>query len=164
MGRKTCGKDAPTWILLTRWLMNNGYEQCQWCGSTEELTFDHILPYSYSGKREQGNLAILCNDCNVLKDNDYYTLEPCSWPNPAFPQIQAEDLIVGMVTVYGTVAQVNRVTTKSGKTLINIDLTGDSILGAMRKREIKNISREPNEIVFLDPRSHEVLDRRTALV
>lgn len=153
MGRKMCGKDAPMWILLTRWLMNNGYEKCQWCGTTEGLTFDHIVPYSYSGKREQGNLAILCNDCNVLKDNNYYTLEPCPWPNPAFPQIKAEDLTVGVVTVYGKVTSVNRVTTNSGKTLINIDFIGDSILGFMRKREIQTISREPEEIIFLDPRS-----------
>lgn len=152
MGRKTCGKDAPMWILLTRWLMNNGYERCQWCGSTEELTFDHILPYSYSGKRERGNLAILCNNCNVLKDNNYYTLEPCPWPNPAFPQIRAEDLTVGVVTVYGEVTSINQVTTKSGKILMNIEFRGESILSLMRKREIQMISRELDDIIFLDPR------------
>lgn len=153
MGRKMCGKDAPMWILLTRWLMNNGYEKCQWCGSTEDLTFDHIVPYSYSGKREQGNLAILCNDCNVLKDDQYWPLDPCPWPNPAFPQIKSEDLTVGMMTVYGKVASVNQVTTNSGKTLINIEFKGESILGSMRKREIRSISRSPKEIIFLDPRS-----------
>lgn len=157
MGRKMVGKDAPMWILLTRWLMNNGYEQCQWCGSTEELTFDHIVPYSYSGKRALGNLAILCNNCNVLKDNNYYALDPCPWPNPAFPQIRAEDLTVGMVTVYGTVTSTNRVTTNSGKTLINIEFEGESIISSMRKRLIKEISREPEEIVFLDPRSYHAI-------
>jgi len=148
-----CGKDAPMWILLTRWLMNNGYEKCQWCGSTEDLTFDHIVPYSYSGKREQGNLAILCNDCNVLKDNEYYPLDPCPWPNPAFPRVKVEDLTVGMMTVYGEVASVNLVTTNSGKTLINVEFKGESILGSMRKRKIQSISRSPEEIIFLDPRS-----------
>lgn len=154
MGRKMCGKDAPMWILLTRWLMNNGFESCQWCGTTEDLTFDHIVPYSYSGKREKGNLAILCNDCNVLKNNNYYSLDPCPWPNPAFPQITAEDLTAGMVTVYGEVTKTERVTTKSGKVLINIFLKGESILGLMRKKQVDVISRDPEEIIFLDPRSH----------
>lgn len=157
MGRKMCGKDAPMWILLTRWLMNNGYERCQWCGSTEELTFDHIVPYSYSGKREQGNLAILCNDCNVLKDDEYYPLDPCPWPNPAFPQIKSEDLTVGMMTVYGEVTSVNQVTTNSGRTILNIEFKGESILGSMRKREIQSISRSPEEIIFLDPRSYNAI-------
>ncbi len=152
-----CGKDAPMWILLTRWLMNNGYERCQWCGSTEELTFDHIVPYSYSGKREQGNLAILCNDCNVLKDDEYYPLDPCPWPNPAFPQIKSEDLTVGMMTVYGEVTSVNQVTTNSGRTILNIEFKGESILGSMRKREIQSISRSPEEIIFLDPRSYNAI-------
>jgi hypothetical protein len=147
-----CGKDAPMWILLTRWLMNNGYESCQWCGTTEDLTFDHIVPYSYSGKRELGNLAILCNDCNVKKNNNYYSLDPCPWPNPAFPQILVKDLTAGMVTVYGEVTKTTRVTTNSGKTIINIEFTGKSILGLMRKREITNLVRNPEDVIFLDPR------------
>lgn len=154
MGRKMCGKDAPTWILLTRWLMNNGYEKCQWCGTTEGLTFDHIVPYSYSGKRELGNLAILCSDCNVKKDNNYYSLDPCPWPNPAYPQILAKDTTVGMVTVYGKVTNIDRVTTNSGRTLINLELEGGGILGSMRKRATESISRFEEEVIFLDPREH----------
>jgi len=148
-----CGKDAPVWILLTRWLMNNGYESCQWCGTTENLTFDHIVPHSYSGKRELGNLAILCNDCNVKKNNNYYSLVPCPWPNPAYPQILAKDLTAGMVTVYGKVTKVTKVTTNSGKTIMSIDFSGESILGLMRKREVSNLSRKPDDVIFLDPRS-----------
>lgn len=152
IGRKMCGKDAPMWILLTRWLMNNGYESCQWCGITENLTFDHIIPYSYSGKGELGNLAILCDDCNVKKDNDYYSLDPCPWPNPAYPQILAQYLTAGMITVYGEVERTTEVITKNGRVIISIEFIGESILGFMRKREVTNLVRDPDDVIFLDPR------------
>ena len=153
MSRKICGKGAPMWILLTRWLMNNGFEKCQLCGTKENLTFDHIVPYSKSGKREQGNLAILCGDCNVKKDNNYFPLDPCPWPNPAFPQVEAENLQAGLVTIYGRVTNIKRFKNRSGDDLLEISLCGDSIAGHMRNKQISStIVRKEKEIVLLDPR------------
>ena len=40
---------------------------CQYCGSTKELTFDHLLPRSKGGKTNWNNVVTACSDCNVIK-------------------------------------------------------------------------------------------------
>lgn len=154
IGRKMCGKDAPIWLLLTRWAMNNGYESCQWCGTTIGLTFDHLLPDCLGGTRERHNMAILCGDCNVKKDcNLFDDLKPLEWPSPAFPQISARGLTPGTITVYGEVVSTREFKTPNNKILVEITLTGESIVSMMRKKKISSvIVREPDEIVLLDPR------------
>ena len=54
---------------------NNGNILCEICGkkisSISECHFDHIYPYAKGGKSSVSNCQILCNDCN-LKKNDKY--------------------------------------------------------------------------------------------
>ncbi len=40
---------------------------CQYCGSGDELTFDHLLPRSRGGKTNWDNVVTACSDCNVQK-------------------------------------------------------------------------------------------------
>lgn len=40
---------------------------CLYCGSKKELTLDHVLPKSRSGKSTWSNLATACKRCNSLK-------------------------------------------------------------------------------------------------
>ena len=40
---------------------------CQYCGSGDELTFDHLLPRSRGGKTNWNNVVTACSDCNVQK-------------------------------------------------------------------------------------------------
>lgn len=40
---------------------------CQKCGTTENLTRDHIWPRSQGGCNCDGNFQILCADCNLAK-------------------------------------------------------------------------------------------------
>lgn len=44
----------------------DGYT-CVLCGSTEDLTLDHIFPYSLGGLDEPNNLRTLCRSCNSRK-------------------------------------------------------------------------------------------------
>lgn len=44
----------------------DGYA-CVTCGSTEDLTIDHIFPYSLGGLDEPENLRTLCRPCNSRK-------------------------------------------------------------------------------------------------
>lgn len=37
---------------------------CVYCGSTDNLTLDHILPHSRGGNSEAGNLMVACAECN----------------------------------------------------------------------------------------------------
>lgn len=43
--------------------------QCQYCGSFENLTLDHIIPKSKGGSSSWDNLVTACNSCNNKKDN-----------------------------------------------------------------------------------------------
>ena len=41
--------------------------KCNYCGTTEKLTIDHIIPISKGGKNEKENVQILCSICNNKK-------------------------------------------------------------------------------------------------
>ena len=40
---------------------------CQYCGSNNELTFDHLLPRTKGGKTDWDNVVTACSSCNVKK-------------------------------------------------------------------------------------------------
>lgn len=44
----------------------DGY-RCADCGSTEDLTLDHIHPWSRGGSDTEDNLRVLCRSCNSRK-------------------------------------------------------------------------------------------------
>lgn len=41
--------------------------QCQYCGSREELTFDHVIPRSQGGMTSWENIVTACAPCNLAK-------------------------------------------------------------------------------------------------
>lgn len=44
-------------------------EPCAYCGATENITIDHIVPLSRDGRHEASNLAPACYSCNASKCN-----------------------------------------------------------------------------------------------
>lgn len=47
---------------------------CQECGSTEDLTLDHILPLKMKGKDKLWNKQLLCVKCNGRKGHTPYSI------------------------------------------------------------------------------------------
>lgn len=47
---------------------------CIYCGSTEQVTMDHVVPISRGGTHGIGNLVPCCNSCNIKK-NDKTVME-----------------------------------------------------------------------------------------
>ena len=43
--------------------------RCVYCGSTENLQIDHIIPFSKGGATTLENLQLLCRKCNIEKSN-----------------------------------------------------------------------------------------------
>lgn len=142
------------WKGLTRWLMNNGYENCQLCGTNENLSFDHIVPASYGGQTVRENLAILCRKCNENKGNNYLTLNYIEWPRPSFGVIHIQDLTVGRVTVFGTVTGDPEVhgCFRNGP-IIKVPVDNKGILTEIRKRpmDIDAIFQPIDTEILLSP-------------
>ena len=45
---------------------------CQYCGSKNDLTFDHLLPRSKGGETNWDNVVTACSACNVKKGGKLY--------------------------------------------------------------------------------------------
>jgi hypothetical protein len=42
---------------------------CQCCGSSQNLEYDHIMPFSCGGSSDASNIQLLCMKCNRSKSN-----------------------------------------------------------------------------------------------
>lgn len=49
--------------------MRAGLERCRNCGKTDDLTFEHIVPFSKGGRYNRADLTILCRRCNMKRGN-----------------------------------------------------------------------------------------------
>ncbi len=57
-------------IVLTRKnVMKRDGNRCQYCGTHEDLTIDHVIPRSRGGMDTWENLVAACNRCNHKKGN-----------------------------------------------------------------------------------------------
>jgi len=55
------------WAKLSR-AMREAHPYCKQCGTTKDLTVDHIIPLADGGPRlEPSNLQVLCRRCNSRK-------------------------------------------------------------------------------------------------
>lgn len=68
---------------------------CQYCGdkfSTQELTFDHVIPRSRGGRTTWENIVTACSSCNVRKGNrmpNVCEMKPLNKPiQPSVHQLQ----------------------------------------------------------------------------
>lgn len=58
----------PSAVMREVWARDKG--RCAKCGSTKNLCYDHILPYSRGGtSKDANNIQILCEKCNLAKTN-----------------------------------------------------------------------------------------------
>ena len=82
---RVCGSPTPM-IRVRRWrqvrpkrahipaaVRRAVYERdgsrCLGCGTTDDLTLDHIVPWSHGGSDAEDNLRTLCRSCNSSRGN-----------------------------------------------------------------------------------------------
>lgn len=56
-----------TIVLSRKNILKRDGNRCQYCGTSEDLTIDHVLPRSRGGKDTWENLVAACNRCNHKK-------------------------------------------------------------------------------------------------
>lgn len=64
---------------------------CQYCGSGEELTFDHVIPRSKGGLTTWQNVVAACSPCNLRK-GDKLPHDALMWPRQRPFQPSLSDL------------------------------------------------------------------------
>jgi 5-methylcytosine-specific restriction endonuclease McrA len=66
---------------------------CQYCGSKEDLTFDHVVPRSRGGHTTWHNVVAACSPCNLKKGDklpEQAHMRPLQWPfQPSLTQLHA---------------------------------------------------------------------------
>ena len=64
-----CMKDDDNHISLKSWkdILERYGNKCADCGTTENITIDHIHPISKNGKNNKDNIRPLCRSCNSKK-------------------------------------------------------------------------------------------------
>lgn len=45
---------------------------CQCCGSSQDLEYDHVIPFSCGGNSKSSNIQLLCKKCNRSKSNSCF--------------------------------------------------------------------------------------------
>lgn len=66
-GDKAKRPPIPREVADAVWRRDGG--RCVYCGATENLQYDHIIPFSKGGATNLENLQLLCQKCNLDKSN-----------------------------------------------------------------------------------------------
>lgn len=74
--RSRRGISDNEWRTLRAEIFERDGHLCVYCGSSEDLTCDHVIPLVRGGSNEHANLATACRSCNSSKGDK--TLE--EWP------------------------------------------------------------------------------------
>lgn len=72
--RRRVRKAANGILLVTKKETQRLYAQrCFYCGSTDYITLDHVIPIQRGGRHSIGNLIPACRACNSSKKNQFIT-------------------------------------------------------------------------------------------
>ncbi|MBL8549695.1 MAG: HNH endonuclease [Hyphomonadaceae bacterium] len=64
--REYVSQDRPPAFTRFNVFLRDGFV-CQYCGTAEDLTFDHLLPRSRGGRTTWDNIVTACAPCNLRK-------------------------------------------------------------------------------------------------
>lgn len=64
--REYVSQDRPPAFTRFNVFLRDGFT-CQYCGSGEDLTYDHLVPRSRGGRTTWDNIVAACSSCNLRK-------------------------------------------------------------------------------------------------
>ncbi len=62
------GRGPIPWSTV-RAVFERDQARCVWCGTTERLHIDHLIPRAKGGGNDVANLQVLCERCNLAKSD-----------------------------------------------------------------------------------------------
>ncbi len=101
---------------------------CKCCGSSLELEYDHIIPFSCGGQSTVANVQLLCQKCNRSKSNSCY----CKIHNKKVGINCCDD---DTVKIKSTTAQVR---SSASKSTVSSQCTGRTQKGTRCKKMTTN--------------------------
>ena len=84
-------QDRPPAFTRFNLFLRDGFA-CQYCSSTDDLTFDHVIPRSRGGRTTWENIVTACAPCNLSKggrtprERGTTWSKVRSWPEPQYWQ------------------------------------------------------------------------------
>lgn len=137
------------WSYEYRYSMMHGLEYCRMCKSTEDLTFDHLLPRCYGGRNTIDNITILCRSCNNEKGMQYFgwlesliATPPEGWSFRPVSEIKLDDFtIAGRVASMKTWVKTKHLEMRFvdppfPKRVRGIDTSNVSLVGVFTAKEL----------------------------
>ena len=67
--RRAIVKEAETNYISDKEISTLYASPCFYCGETERITMEHLIPLSRGGRHSIGNLAPMCESCNKSKND-----------------------------------------------------------------------------------------------
>ena len=64
--REFISQDRPPAFTRFNVFLRDAFE-CQYCGATTDLTFDHVIPRARGGRTTWENITTACSPCNLRK-------------------------------------------------------------------------------------------------
>ena len=71
--RRATAKNNGVYKILPKHLKKLYVSPCLYCGSTDRITADHVIPITKGGTHSIGNLVPACLSCNSSKGNHFIT-------------------------------------------------------------------------------------------
>lgn len=65
--RERRGLSGSVWKRLRQTILERDGHKCNYCGATDDLAVDHIIPLSRGGTNDPENLTPACKPCNSSK-------------------------------------------------------------------------------------------------
>lgn len=67
--RRAKVRNLESFVISQKFLTRLYQSPCVYCGSTQMITQDHVIPVDKGGRHSEGNLVPACQSCNSSKAN-----------------------------------------------------------------------------------------------
>lgn len=129
---------------------------CQLCGHSvldENINFDHIVPWSKGGSSDEGNIRILCSECNKKRSNNFENeLLIAHISELNYDSVPLElDMLIDLLNLYYIKQQLSNKVESSDDDFLNIIQSDDKETDIFMNMLVNSIDNNLNGEIPLFP-------------